>query len=133
MNLFREEIFKAVASGDLKGLIFTYVWNFDDKEDYEYVNKIEKIFKDQGGEVFYIELKASLEERIKRNKTEHRLTHKPTKRDIEQSEKRIIESETKHRTVSEYGEIDKEHYIAIDNTNLDPLTVAKQIKEAFDL
>jgi hypothetical protein len=112
---------------------FAYVWNFDDKEDYEYVNKIEKIFKDQGGEVFYIELKASLEERIKRNKTEHRLTHKPTKRDIEQSEKRIIESETKHRTVSEYGEIDKEHYIAIDNTNLDPLTVAKQIKEAFDL
>lgn len=28
-NLFRTEIFKAVSVSELKGLIFTYVWAFD--------------------------------------------------------------------------------------------------------
>ena len=31
VKLFREEIFKEVASSDLEGLIFTWLWNFDEK------------------------------------------------------------------------------------------------------
>ena len=31
VSLFRQEIFQAVASSDLPGLIFTYVWAFDRK------------------------------------------------------------------------------------------------------
>src|ERR1035437_992398 len=52
VELFREEIFKEVASSDLDGLIFTYVWYFDSKEDWEYIEKIVKIFRDKGAEIY---------------------------------------------------------------------------------
>ena len=31
-DLFRKEIFEAVSKSDLYGLVFTYVWAFDQKE-----------------------------------------------------------------------------------------------------
>jgi len=34
-NLFRKEIFKSIAESDQEGLIFTYVWAFDQPEDWE--------------------------------------------------------------------------------------------------
>lgn len=37
---FREEIFKAMAKSNQKGLIFTYVWAFDKQEDWDYVGRI---------------------------------------------------------------------------------------------
>lgn len=41
-NLIREEIFKEVASSELEGLIFTYVWYFDDKHDWDYMENLTK-------------------------------------------------------------------------------------------
>jgi predicted kinase len=133
VNHFREEIFKAVASSDLEGLIFTYVWYFDAKEDWDYSEKLTKIFKDKGAEIYYVELEADVEERIKRNKSEHRLNHKPTKRNIEKSEKDLLGSVSEHRLNSEEGEIKEKNYLRINNTNLDPVTVALKIKEKFNL
>ncbi|GAB2571873.1 hypothetical protein JOD18_000764 [Gracilibacillus alcaliphilus] len=37
VDLFRKEIFKAVAESDLDGLIFTYVWAFDLQKDWDSV------------------------------------------------------------------------------------------------
>ena len=133
VNHFREEIFKEVASSDLEGLIFTYVWYFDSKEDWDYTEKLKKIFKDKGAEVYYVELEADVEERIRRNKTEHRLNHKPTKRNIEKSEKNLVESMLNHRLISNEGEIKEKNYIKINNTNLEPNLVAQKIKAIFKL
>ena len=83
VNHFREEMFKEVASSDLEGLIFTFLWYFDSKADWDYTEKLVKIFKDKGAEIYFVELGANEEERLKRNKTEHRLEHKPSKRNIE--------------------------------------------------
>lgn len=132
VGLFREEIFKAVSSSDLSGLIFTYVWYFDSKEDWDYTEKIAKIFKEKGAEIYYVELVASLEERVNRNKTEHRLNHKPSKRDIELSESRLKNSMLNHRLNSNDGEIQEKNYIKINNTNLSPTEVALRIKEQFN-
>ena len=63
-------------------MIFTYQWDFDVKGDWDYIESLVKIFKDKEAEIYYVELEADAEERIKRNKTEHRLSHKPSKRDI---------------------------------------------------
>jgi len=68
VRLFREEIFKAVASSDLPGLIFTYVWDFDSEYDWNYIEKISKIFTDTGGEVCLVELEAELANQARRKK-----------------------------------------------------------------
>ena len=41
-------------------------------------------------EIYCVELIASQEIRLERNKTENRLLHKPSKRDIEASNKRLL-------------------------------------------
>ncbi len=133
VNLFRQEIFETVANSNLPGLIFTYVWAFNLKEDWEYVEKISNIFKKQGGTVYYVELEADFKERIRRNKTPNRLEHKPTKRNIEWSESELKSSLEKYRLNSHDGEIQKEEYLKINNTYKSPKDVAAMIKEKFQL
>jgi len=133
VNKFREEIFEAAATSDMYGMIFTYVWGFDIQNDWDYVDKICKIFEDKGGEIYFVELEADLEERLERNKTPYRLEHKPTKRDIARSELDLIRTMEQHRLNSFEGEIKREHYIKINNTNLTAFEVAEIIKSKFNL
>lgn len=133
VHLFRQEIFEEVSRSDLEGLIFTYVWAFNDKKDWDYVGKVCDIFESKGGEVYFVELEADLEERLKRNKTPNRLEQKPTKRNIEWSENNIKSSLEKYRLNSNEGEIKKDNYTRINNTNLSAKQVAKIIKEKFNL
>lgn len=132
-TLFRHKIFEAFSKSNSYGMIFTFVWAFDLKDNWEYVENICKIFEANGGEVFYVELEADFDERLKRNKTPHRLEHKPSKRNVEQSEQRIRITMESHRLNSFEGEIVKKNFIKINNTNLTPEEVAKSIKEKFEL
>lgn len=132
-KILREGIFNEVASSNLEGLIFTYVWYFDDKHDCDYIENLTKIFRDRGADIYYVELESDLEERIKRNKTEHRLNHKPSKRGEAGSNEKLRESMIKHRLNSLEGEIKEKNYLKINNTNMDPKTVAVKIKEKFNL
>ena len=132
VNLFREEIFKKVATSDLKGLIFTYVWAFDKPEDRAYVEKVFSMFKDVGAEIYVVELQAALDERLKRNKTELRLQHKPTKRNTDVSEDMLLQHEQEHRFSSNEGEITADHYIKIDTTNLSVQETVHRIVKEFE-
>ncbi|KRE48087.1 AAA family ATPase [Paenibacillus sp. Soil522] len=132
-NKFRQDIFEAAAASGMYGMIFTYVWGFDLQGDWDYVNKICKIFEDKGAEVYFVELEADLEERIERNKTPHRLEHKPTKRDIVRSEQDLIQTLEQHRLNSLEGEIKKENYMRINNTKITAREVAEIIKNRFTL
>lgn len=132
-DLFRFAIFEEVAKSDLEGMIFTVVLGFECKEDMEWVDKIKSIFESNNGEFYFIELEADLDERIKRNKTENRLQQKPTKRNLEFSEKELLESIDKHRLNSNLGEITYKNYLRVNNTNLLPEETAKLIKEKFNL
>jgi hypothetical protein len=133
VGLFRQEIFEAMAKSDQYGLIFTYVWAFDMKEDWEYVNKVCQIFESEGSTVYFVELEADLDERLQRNKSPHRLEHKPTKRDLQWSEQDLVESMDQYRLNSYAGEIERENYIRINNTNMSANEVAGLIKEYFNL
>ena len=128
-TLFRKEIFESVAKSDLNGVIFTLVWAFDLEEDWDFVDEICNVFESKGGSVYFVELEADLKERLERNKTDHRLNHKPTKRNIEDSENELKRTFEEHRLNSRKGEINRDKYIKINNTNLD----AKMIKEEFHL
>ncbi|MCX6751993.1 MAG: AAA family ATPase [Candidatus Nomurabacteria bacterium] len=133
VRLFREEIFKEVASSDQEGLVFTFQWDFDRKETWDYIENVARIFTDKGAEIFWIELEADMEERIKRNKTDHRLKHKPTKRNIKWSEKDLKDSMLKHRLNSKEGEIKEKNYLRINNTNINAYDTALIIKDKFNL
>ncbi|KSU87446.1 shikimate kinase, partial [Priestia veravalensis] len=77
VTLFRQEIFEEVSKSNLYGMIFTYVWAFNMKDDWDYVNKVSQLFESRGGTVYFVELEADLEERLERNKSSNRLEHKP--------------------------------------------------------
>lgn len=130
---FRRRIFEEVAGSDGAGMIFTYVWNFDQLSDGEYVQEISGIFEREGATVCLVELEADMEERLKRNRHPHRLSHKLTKRNIEKFEVDLKASMHKHRLNSDVGEIKHENYLNIDNTHIEPDKVARRIKEYFQL
>lgn len=132
-NLFRQEIFEAVSRSDLPGIIFTYVWAFDQQKDWDFVQKTCDIFESKGSTVYFVELEADLEERLKRNTSPHRLEHKPTKRNTHQSEHNLKTTLEQHRLNSMEGEITRKNYIKINNTHLNAEEVAKIIKENFQL
>ncbi|WP_274366158.1 AAA family ATPase [Paenibacillus thermotolerans] len=133
VNKFRQDIFEAAAASDMYGMIFTFVWAFDLQDDWDYVDKVCKIFEDKGAEIYFVELEADLKERIARNKTPHRLEHKPSKRDFVRSEQNLIKTMEQHRLNSIEGEIKKENYIRINNTEVTAREVAEIIKNRFAL
>lgn len=133
VNTYRMEMFETVAKSNLEGLIFTFQWCFEDILDWEQTEKVSNIFKEQGGEVYYVELEADLNERLRRNETSNRLENKPTKRNVEQSKEFLLRAEKKHRCNSYPGEIQEKNYIRINNNNIPANEVAKMIKERFDL
>ncbi|MBU5351621.1 AAA family ATPase [Paenibacillus silvae] len=133
VDQFRQDIFETAASSDMYGMIFTYVWAFDLQQDWDYIDKICKIIEHKDGEVYFVELEADLEKRIERNKTPHRLEHKPTKRDVTRSEQNLIQTMEQHRLNSFEGEIKRANYIRINNSNLSAGEVAETIKNRFAL
>lgn len=133
INKLREVIFDDFTNSDCKGMIFTYMWAFDQQSDWDSVERVTNIFKEQGAEVYYVELVASQEVRLKRNETENRLKNKASKRDLEASRERILRQDEKYRLESYEGEVPYENYMKIDNTNLSPEEVARMIQERFSL
>jgi shikimate kinase len=127
----REVIFEEFAAYDNYGLIFTYMWAFDRQEDRDYIENLCDIFRRAGTEIYYAELVTSQEVRLARNVTENRLTHKASKRNIEASNKWLLEADVEYRCVSNAGEIPSENYIRIDNTDITPDVAAKMIKDRF--
>ena len=116
-KVIRFEIFKEIANSELDGVIFTIVWDYDFKEDEEYIDEIIEMFKEKETQICLIELQANLEERLKRNKFEDRLEQKPSKRNLEMSEKSLLYFENNYRMESKEGEFANKQIFKIDNTD----------------
>jgi len=129
----RFDIFEAVAKSDLKGLVFTMVCAFDDKRDLNYIDEIIEVFKDRKPKVCFVELTCALDERLERNKTENRLKHKPSKRNIEFSEQLLLKQNEKYRMNTLEGEFSERDIFKVENTHLSADEVATKIVEHFDL
>lgn len=132
-DLFREEIFKSFVKTDHYGLIFTFVWDFNSRQDWKKVDQICRFFRSHGVDVYWVELEADVQERLRRNQTPNRLYHKPTKRNMKQSEADLLQSMTKFRMNSKEGEIQQPHYQKINNTHLSASEVAGIIQKTFKL
>ena len=130
---FRDVIFEEFAKSDNYGLIFTYMWAFEHQSQWDYIEHIKSIFEPYNTEFYYVELVAPQNVRLERNISENRLKNKPSKRDIEWSNQKLIDDDSNYRMESYDGEIPFDNYIKIDNTNLSAEETAKMIKERFDL
>ena len=129
----RDLIFRNYAASGNYGMIFTMMMDFDMPSEWEYLEHIKEIFAPYGTEFYYAELIAPQEIRLQRNATENRLKHKPSKRDIASSNRRLLDDDSRHRCVSYEGEFPFEPYLRIDNSDLAPQDAARMIKDAFGL
>lgn len=129
----REVFFTNFAASDNYGLIFTYMWAFNQDSDWEYIEHIKNIFIQYNTDFYCIELIADSKVRLERNKTHNRLFHKASKRNLTQSEQHNILFDSKYRLVSNEREIPFKNYLRLDNTSIPPAQVAKRIKDTFKL
>lgn len=133
INRLRQVVFEEFAKTDNYGMIFTYMWAFDQQADWDYVEQVKRIFEPYSTEFYYVELVASREVRLKRNATDNRLQNKVSKRNIPLSNQRLIDDDKNYRLESMDGEIPFDNYMKIDNTSLAPDVVAQMIKKQFHL
>lgn len=129
----RDVIFRNFAASNNYGMIFTFMMNFDQPSEWEYLEHVKGIFEPYGTQFYYVELIAPQDIRLKRNVSENRLKNKPSKRDIEISNRRLINDDKDQRCASYEGEITFANYLRIDNSDKSPEEVAELIKETFDL
>lgn len=129
----REVICEYFVQTEERGMIFTYMWAFNTKEDWEYMERIVGIFEKNNAEIFCVELVADQDTRLERNKTENRLKNKASKRNLEFSSNRILYEDEEYRLVSYENELPFKNYIKINNTNLTPDEVSDIIIDKFKL
>ena len=127
-SLIREDVFNLALKYDIN-MIFTLVVAFDVKEETDYLNSLKNRFEASGGKFYFVELKADIETRLKRNITPHRLEAKPTKKDLKWSKRDLLDTMEKYKLNTDDGEILFENHIKIDNTNLSPDEVTEIIIE----
>lgn len=131
-KLIREATFSTAIKHDIN-MIFTFVTAYDYPGDIEYLNNLRRQFEATGGNFYFVELSADLQTRLERNITPHRLEQKESKKDIERSQKDLIETMKKYRLNSNEGETICPNHLKIDNTNLSPEEVANIVTNHFGI
>jgi len=130
---FRFRIFEEVASSDLDGLIFTYVWALNVEDDKHYIDKVCALFAAKFADIYFVELAANLKTRLERNETEFRLEQKPSKRDIANSRKNILDWHEEYKLNSDDDFFYQKNYLHIDNSVKQAADVAREIVKEFGL
>ena len=126
INNIRVNFFEISAKTDL-GLIFTVVIDFNDPSDIAFLEDIQKIYHNWNRDVLFVELETDLQERLRRNVTENRLEHKPWKRNIEWSEKDILDTAKIAKFNPDRAPKQLKNYHKINNTHLSAEEVALHI------
>ena len=98
----RKVIFEEFAASDNYGMIFTFMWAFDMQSDWDYIEHVKSIFNLPEEDVYYVELLVPQQVRLERNRTENRLKHKASKRDLAASDARLLRDDENHRCESRW-------------------------------
>ena len=120
---------EAAATGT--DLVFTFVMGMDEEGEADYLARLAAPY---GDDVAVVELVADLDTRLVRNRTEHRLAEKKSKRDVEWSDNNVRELEADYRMTSEPGRdapgerlIARWRHLVVDNTDLTADEVAERV------
>ena len=128
-ELRRRVMEEAAAAGT--DLVFTFVMGMDDQGDADYLGRLAQPY---GDDVAVVELVAGLDTRLVRNRTEHRLAEKKSKRDLDWSDNNVRELEAEYRMTSEAGRdapgerlLARWPHLVLDNTDLSVDETAERI------
>ena len=130
---FRHRIFDEVAESNLSGLIFTFVWALDTETDRAFIERCIQPFQARGAPVHFVELQATLAERLNRNASPFRLSEKPSKRDLEKSSSNLLEADRKYKLNFNGDFMYLDSHLKIDTTKLLPEQTARLIVDAFEI
>lgn len=116
-----------------ESMIFTIKVDFNDNNEFDYLNEIKSKFEKTGGTFYFVELSASVDVRLKRNATPNRLEKKKSKQDLEWSRKNLLSSQEKYRMNTNENEYWFENHLKINNESLAPEEVAQMIIDRYNL
>ena len=125
--------FLEISARHLRSVVLTGVTDFSNQYHLMYLKDIQDLLNEYHQEILFVELETSLEESLRRNRTENRLKYKPLKRNFEVSEREILETDKTDQLNSQKQPSGLHHYLKIDNTNLSAEEVAKQIQEKMKI
>ena len=127
----RRVVEEAAAYGT--DLLLTFVWGLELEAEAAEMADLIAPYVAGGAEVAFVELVASLDTRLARNRTEHRLAEKPSKRDVEWSAGNVRELE-RHAMNTGTGRrfpadavLGWHPHLRLDNTHLSADQAAVQI------
>ena len=132
----RRVIEEAAASGT--DLLLTFVWGLQLESDVREITDYLAPYVDRGAEVAFVELYADLPTRLERNRTEHRLVEKRSKRDVAWSDGNVQEMESHTMSTVPGGATPGERMLAgyrhlrLDNTLLSAEAAAERILAWLD-
>ena len=125
----RRRVIEEALVANLPGLIFTYVWAFDDPADREYVDWLTEPVRSAGERLDFVELYADQTTRLAREGTALRLQHKRSKRDKEATRRRLLEDDAAHRLSTSGDFIYPDQHLRLDNSQLTPAEAANRIAQ----
>ena len=130
---FRNRMFEEVAQSDLPGMIFTFVWDLNSQGDTDFIERACSVFAQRGHNVAFVELSATVEQRLIRNRGAERLREKPSKRDVERSEQYLLLNSSKYRLNSDGAIPLPYRHLRIDSTELSAKATAQRVIDELGL
>jgi AAA domain len=123
-------------------LVMTYVWGLELESDVRELSDYIRPYVEQGATVSFIELYADLDTRLERNRTEHRLAEKRSKRDLAWSDGNVRDLEKHVMNTGRPGQagmltpaellLARHMHRKLDNTSLSPEDAAESILDWLD-
>ena len=134
-EVWRTQVLEEAAASGLQ-LVFTFAWPVDDEEDEAIVRRTIAPYVDRGLPVSFVELYADLDTRLVRNVQADRVAAKPSKADLDWSDRHVREMDEKYRMNTDPGRpspadavLAEHRHLRLDNTDLAPEEVAARVLE----
>ncbi len=141
LGQWRRGVIEEAAAADID-LVLTFVWGLELEDDVREVSDYIGPYVERGAAVSFVELYADLDTRLERNRTEHRLAEKRSKRDVTWSEGNVRDLEQHVMNTGRRGPADvptpgelllaRHPHIKLDNTGLSPDEAAETILAWLD-
>jgi hypothetical protein len=113
------------------GLILTRTHDFDNPRDAEMMALLLELVSNAETELGFVELTSPLDVRLVRNRSENRLAHKPSKRDLVESEARVRRNDSRRFRPPDDVLPWPGRRLQIDNSELPPDEVAARIADEW--
>ncbi|MEX0782002.1 MAG: shikimate kinase [Dehalococcoidia bacterium] len=127
---FNTQIIEAAATHGDPDIIFTVAWALDQPADWELMKRRTDAVESRGGQVFYVELAASLGERIRRNALPDRVAAKP--RQARELTDEIMKELDAYR-LNSGGEFPLRPYLYVNTEHVPADQIASQAVRAWGL